>query len=196
MIAYFHGKLIWAENQSIIISANGVGYEVNYFNEFTNSDLGKDLTIFVSHKISEYGQVLFGFNSIEEKIIFEELDNIKGVGSKIIFTIMGALQINNWAKLQTLKLDDLTKISGVGKSTAQKLLLGVSTKLKKDFDITGGEVKVNNKDIEKKYSEVISMLEEWGIKKKNLLEFFGRNDDMLDGKPAEKIIEYTLKNLK
>ena len=195
MIAYLDGKLVWTGNNSIILSVQGLGYEVNYFHSLTTSDLGSSLQLFVTHKISEYGQVLYGFNKIEEKIIFEELINIKGVGAKVVFTIMGALEINSWSKLQTLKLDDMTKITGVGKATAQKLLLGISTKLKKDF-IMDDENKIDTKSIEKKYSEVISMLEEWGIKKKNLLEFFSSNDENLDGKPTEKIIEYTLKNLK
>lgn len=196
MISYLHGQLIWAGSNVIILSVNGLGYEVNFYSNLTTSDLGSELRIFTTHKISEYGQVLYGFSSIEEKIIFEELINIKGIGAKVVFTIMGALEINSWEKLQTVKLDDLTKVQGVGKSTAQKLLLGISTKLKKEFVIESESIKVNNKTIEIKYSEVITMLEEWGIKKKTLVEFFGINDGELEGKATEKIIEYTLKNLK
>ncbi len=196
MIAYLHGKLIWAEPNAIILSINGLGYEVNYVNEFSISDYGIEFDLFTTHKISEYGQTLFGFRKIEEKIIFEELNNIKGIGSKVVFTIMSALKITSWSDLQNTKLDDLVKITGVGKSTAQKLLLGISTKLKKDFDINGDISKQDSKTFEKKYNEVINMLEEWGIKKKILVEFFANHDSELADKSTEKIIEFTLKNLK
>lgn len=196
MIAYLNGKLIWADKNGVILSVNGLGYEIAFTNEYIISDFGKNLELFISHKISEYGQTLFGFKSIDEKIIFEELNNIKGVGSKVIFVAMSALNLDSWSKIQTLKLDDLVKINGVGKATAQKLLLGISTKLKKDFDLGATVSKTTIKEVEKKYSDVISMLEEWGIKKKNLIEFFTINDSELEGKTSEKIIEYTLKNLK
>lgn len=196
MIGYLNGKLIWANANSIIISVNGIGYEINYFNNLTSSDFGQNTELFITHKISEFGQTLFGFKTIEEKIIFEELDNIKGVGSKAIFNIMSTLEIDSFAKLQTLKLDQLTAVKGVGKSIAQKLLLGISTKLKKDFDLNPENTPLNSKEIEKEYNDVINMLVEWGYKRKDLITFLAQNTDEIKGKNVEKIIEFTLKKLK
>lgn len=194
MIGYLEGKVIWADQSNLIISVNGLGYEVNFSNEFSSSDFGNELKIFITHKKSEYGESLFGFSTLQEKIIFESLDSIKGVGSKVIFTIMSQINIKSFSDLQDLKLDDLVKLPGVGKSTAQKFLLGVSNKLKKEINLE--EIEGTTKEnIEDRYKGEIELLVEWGIKKTQLLSYLKENNHLLADKDSSLIIQTVLKNL-
>jgi Holliday junction DNA helicase RuvA len=194
MIGFLKGTIVWADQRNIILSINGLGYEVNCYNEFTTSDLGKEIALFITQKISEYGQSLFGFKTIEEKIIFESLDSIKGLGSKVVFTIMSELKVSGISDLQNLNLDQLVKLPGVGKSTAQKFLLGLSNKLKKEFDLE--KLKETSADFASKYKGEIDLLVEWGMKKSELLDFLKENSEFIEGKSSESIIQLVLKNFR
>jgi len=193
MIAYINGKLVFASEITAIVSVGGLGYEVYYKNNFVNSDFGSEIELFITHKSSEYGDSLFGFKTIEEKILFEDLTNIKGIGSKIVYSIMSELNIRTYSDLYNLKLDVLTKISGVGKNTAQKFLLGISSKLKSDFVL---ESQNDSVDISKKFDEIIETLVGWGMKKAHLIEFISKNYNEISGLSNEKAIQFILKNMK
>jgi Holliday junction DNA helicase RuvA len=192
MIGYLEGKLVWSSQDMVIISVQGLGYEVSYKNNFALSDLGCDIKLFIVHKISEYGQTLFGFASSMEKVIFESLDNIKGIGSKVIFAIMTEKEIKTFSHLQVLTLDDLVKIPGVGKSTAQKFMLGLSNKLKKEIDLEDmqGEIPSN---LEKVYENEINVLVEWGINKKSILSYLRDNKEGLSEYNGKLLIQNVLK---
>ena len=195
MISYLQGTLIWADKNTVIISPTGVGYEVKYENTYVVSDYGSTVVLFITHKISEYGESLFGFATIEEKIIFDQLENIKGIGSKVIFTIMSALSIKTISDLQNLSLDNLVKLPGVGKATAQKFLLALSGKLKKEFSLEFLE-EVQNKDIETLYKNEIDLLVEWGMHKAELVAYLRDNSEVLAGVGSDRLIQIVLKNLK
>src|SRR5687768_13698099 len=128
MIAYLKGKIKYTDTKVIILDVQNVGYEINFLNNFTRSDFGSDLEVYIVQKFSEYGVSLFGFSTMEERIIFEVLDNIKGIGSKSIYAIMSLLEIRTASDLQKISLNDLVGLPGIGKSTGQKFLLGLSTK--------------------------------------------------------------------
>lgn len=195
MIGYLSGRIVWANKNNIILDVNGVGYEVNYKNNITVGDFGTSKKIFITRRISDFGEVQYGFDSVQEKLIFETLLTIKGIGPKAISQIMHDLGIKNIGDLKQITLDKLVKVDGVGKTTAQKFLLGLSTKLKTEFDME----KINSSDeknIENKFDDVINVLVEWGVKKKNIVEFLHKNIDVVEKMKTEKVIEYVLKNMK
>lgn len=193
MIGYLSGNLIFVNPLAVLVNVNGVGYEVNFRNEFTTSDLGSKVELFVSHKFSEFGQVLYGFKTIEEKLLFENLASIKGIGPKTVYSIVSELKITNYTDLRDLKLEPLMKVGGVGKSTAQKFLLGLSSKLKSEFVMETG----TDKDkVKNEFAEEIQMLMGWGMKKTDLIDFMCKNYDEISGKDREKVIQYVLKFMK
>ena len=195
MIGYLSGRIVWANQNNIILDVNGVGYEVNYKNNLTIGDFGTSKSIFITRRISDFGEAQYGFDSIEEKLIFETLLTIKGIGPKAISQIMHDLGIKTIGDLKQITLDQLVKVDGVGKTTAQKFLLGLSTKLKTEFDIE----KINSSDeknIENKFDDAINVLVEWGVKKKNIIEFLNKNIHVVEEMKTEKVIEYVLKNMK
>lgn len=195
MIGYLSGRIVWANKNNIILDVNGVGYEVNYKNNITVGDFGTSKKIFITRRISDFGEAQYGFDSVQEKLIFETLLTIKGIGPKAISQIMHDLGIKTIGDLKQITLDKLVKVDGVGKTTAQKFLLGLSTKLKTEFDME----KINSSDeknIENKFDDVINVLVEWGVKKKNIIEFLHKNIDVVEKMKTEKVIEYVLKNMK
>jgi Holliday junction DNA helicase RuvA subunit len=196
MIGYLNGTIVWSDNSKIILSVNGVGYEVYYPNYIASNEYGSSMALYIASKISEYGQALYGFNSIEEKLIFEILDNIKGVGSKAIFTIMSILEIKTFSQLKDIELDDLTKLPGVGRSTAQKFLLGLSTKIKKDFDLEKVKTVNNKSAIESTYKNEIELLVEWGMRRVDIVEFIANNKESFEGKSSESVIKLILQNFR
>jgi holliday junction DNA helicase RuvA len=195
MISYLEGKLIWSDKSSVIVSPAGIGYEVNYENSYVVSEYGSIVRLFITHKISEYGESLYGFLTIDEKIIFDQLENIKGIGSKAIFTIMSSLQIKTISDLQNISLDQLVKLPGVGKATAQKFLLALSGKLKKEFSLEYQD-EAKNKDIETLYKSEIELLVEWGMKKSELVAYLRDNSEVLAETNSDKLIRRVLKDFK
>jgi holliday junction DNA helicase RuvA len=195
MIGYLKGKIQYADTQKVLLNVQNVGYEITYFNHFAFSDFGTDLELYIVQKYSEYGVNLFGFDTVEQKNIFEILDSIKGVGSKAIFAMMDSLKVMSPSQLQTITLDQLVKVPGVGKSTAQKFLLGLSGKLKKDFvfeDIQDNNLKSK---LENDYKGEVDLLIEWGMRKADILSFIKTNKEVLEGKSSQEIIQYVLKNI-
>lgn len=195
MIAYLSGKIVAYTYETVIISVKGLGYEINYFNDFSSSDLSTKRSFFISHKISEYGQTLYGFDTFDERQLFEVLTTIKGVGAKVIFKILSSLTIKNIETLRNIKLDDLVKVDGVGKSIAQKFLLGLSSKLKKELsmDELTNETAITKEMPE--YEDIFRSLAEWGIAKKDMQKIVTRYKDELEGKPQEYIVRFILKEI-
>lgn len=197
MIGYLSGKLIWADAKNCIISANGVGYEINYFNSLTYSDFGTTIELFVTVRKSEYDENIFGFRSIEEKMLFESIISIKGIGARVVFNIFSEKQITTLEHLRDLRVDDLTKIQGVGKTTAQKFILGIANKIKKELDIkkltAEGDGKVG---IEKEFKGEIDLLIDWGMRKNEVIEFLKENKQSIQGMKSEQIIQFILKSLR
>jgi Holliday junction DNA helicase RuvA len=132
MIAHLRGKLISKHPNEAIIEAAGVGYEV-HISVPTFSDLpslGADVAMFIHTHVREDALALFGFLRVEEKQLFERLISVSGIGPKLAVTILsgmpaeamvGAIKGNNVAAL--------TRIPGIGKKTAERMVLELRDKL-------------------------------------------------------------------
>ena len=137
MIAHLRGKLIAKHPNQAIVEAGGVGYDVT-ISVPTFSDLGSignDVALHVHTHVREDAIALFGFVHPEEKQLFEKLLSVSGIGPKLAITILsgmaatemvGAIRSNDVAKL--------TKIPGIGKKTAERMVLELRDKLK-DFGL-------------------------------------------------------------
>ncbi len=131
MIGSIRGKITWKDEKSAVVEAGGVGYNVN-LPESTAGGLEKDGEVFlwVHTHVREDMLDLYGFAEREELAFFEMLLGVPGVGPK------GALNVLNIAPVKTLKravssgdLAYLTKISGIGKKTAEKIILELRDKV-------------------------------------------------------------------
>lgn len=192
MIGFLKGQIIVIDVNKVILSASGIGYEV-FVGDETSSviKLGGIEELFVVQKISEYGEAIYGFKTYEEKRIFETLENIKGIGAKNIFTIISFFNIKSISDLGMLTVDEIVKVPGVGKSTAQKFLLGVSNILKKDFDLNSSK---ESSHIEKVYISEIHALVNLGLSKREAFEIIKREEDAIKNMSTESRLKYLIKN--
>ena len=136
MYAFIRGELITATHLYCVIDAGGVGYKL-----FTPARLleklpgvGKSVLLHTSLIIRENAHTLYGFHSVEEKDMFELLLSVSGVGPKIALSICGHLSPT---ELQEAIIGNnlvlLTKIPGIGKKTAERLVMDMKDKLKDLF---------------------------------------------------------------
>ncbi len=132
MIAYVRGSLICTGPDFVIAEAGGLGYRI-YVSASTFQRLpasGQEVKLFTYHHVREDAMVLFGFLTMEEYEIFMHLIGISGIGPKGALVMLGALQPRQF--IQAVVAGDenvLTRISGVGKKTAQRLVLELKDKL-------------------------------------------------------------------
>ncbi|MGE5325285.1 MAG: Holliday junction branch migration protein RuvA [Actinomycetota bacterium] len=132
MIAHLRGKLISKHPNQAIVEAGGVGYEVTITIP-TFSDLpplGSEVALFIHTHVREDALALFGFLRPEEKQLFEKLVSVSGIGPKLAITILSGMQAE--AMVAAIKGNNvalLTRIPGIGKKTAERMVLELRDKL-------------------------------------------------------------------
>lgn len=131
MISYLEGKIIYKGNNEVILFNNGVGYQV-FLAESTIKDLSlqQDVSFYTHHQVKEEASDLYGFAVFEELELFRLLISISGIGPKT------ALGIFNFCSAGDLKeaiargeAGLLTKVSGIGAKTAERLVLELKDKV-------------------------------------------------------------------
>ena len=132
MISYLKGKLVNKSPTEIIIEVNNVGYRVGIslatFERLSN--VGKDIKIFTHTYVREDALKLYGFTTKEERQIFLLLIDVKGIGPKLALTILSGVSPNRLkAAIVNEDLGLLTTIAGVGKKTAQRLIVEIKEPL-------------------------------------------------------------------
>jgi len=133
MIAYIKGPLAYILDQTAIIEAQGVGYQV-HVSPSTLSRLpsrGSEVQLFTYMQVSESGQSLHGFLTQEELRLFTLLISVSGIGPKVASGILSTLSPQQ--VIIAIVADDaaaLSKAPGVGKKTAQRVLLELRDKIK------------------------------------------------------------------
>jgi holliday junction DNA helicase RuvA len=132
MIAHLRGRLISKHPNQAIVETGGVGYEVS-ISIPTFSDLpalGADVALFVHTHVREDALALFGFLRSEEKQLFEKLISVSGIGPRLAITILSGMQAEAMvAAIRGNNVALLTRIPGIGKKTAERMVLELRDKL-------------------------------------------------------------------
>jgi len=131
MISQITGKIINISEKSLTIDVNGVGYEINTKSlVLEKAKVGEIRTFFTFLYVREDIMELFGFQDDKELVFFKQLISVSGVGPKSGLTIMSLASV---AELQNgIKKGDaslLTKVSGIGKKTAERLIVELKNKI-------------------------------------------------------------------
>ncbi len=132
MIGRLTGLLAEKTPPQVLIDVNGVGYEVDVpMSSFYNlPGLGERVTLLTHFIVREDAQVLFGFLTAEERATFRLLIKISGVGPRTALSILSGLSVNDLAQAVSLQEGGrLVKVPGIGKKTAERLLLELKGKL-------------------------------------------------------------------
>jgi len=132
MIAHLRGKLISKHPNQAVVEAAGVGYEVN-ISIPTFSGLpatGSEVALFIHTHVREDALSLFGFLRVEDKQLFERLLSVSGIGPKLAITILSGMETNAMvASIKGNNVASLTRVPGIGKKTAERMVLELRDKL-------------------------------------------------------------------
>jgi Holliday junction DNA helicase RuvA len=140
MIGRLSGILLEKNPPQLLLDCHGVGYEVAVpMSTFYNLPaLGEKVVLLTQLIVREDAHLLFGFGTIEERNTFRELIKISGVGARTALSILSGLSAGDLAQAVTLQeAGRLTKIPGIGKKTAERLLLELKGKLGADLGSAG-----------------------------------------------------------
>jgi len=132
MIAYLRGTLLEKHPNQAIVDAGGVGYDVTIpistFSALPES--GREVRLRIHTHLREDSLSLYGFLSQDEKTLFERLISVSGIGPKLAITVLSGLAIPElYAAIRAGAADRLVRIPGVGKKTAERIVLELRDKL-------------------------------------------------------------------
>ena len=157
MIGYLKGNVIWAEDGVVLLENNGVGYEITCSSaEYEKLLKDKKGEVYTYLAVRDDALSLFGFCSMEEKKMFLKLITVSGVGPKMGITVLSNMNLNDLAvMIATSDVKGLSKIKGLGKKTAERIILELREKIstenlttdKKQKDQEEVELKGEDQDI-------------------------------------------------
>ena len=132
MIAHLRGRLIAKHPNQAVVEAGGVGYDVT-ITVPTFSDLpatGTEVALHIHTHVREDAIALFGFLRSEEKQLFEKLISVSGIGPKLAITILSGMAAAEMVSaIRGNDIARLTRIPGIGKKTAERMVLELRDKL-------------------------------------------------------------------
>ena len=135
MIGSIKGKIIFKTEKFLILEANGVGYKINVSPDAVSKakKLGDEMILWTHTHVREDALDLYGFLDHSELEFFEMLIGISGIGPKGALTILGVASIDTLRKaISASDISYLTKISGIGKKTAEKIIIELRDKMGKE----------------------------------------------------------------
>ena len=194
MIAYLKGKILEKSENLIILEVNNVGYEVNIsLNTYLTLANKEECELFTYLQVKEDGISLFGFSTKSEKELFTNLITVNGVGPKMAITILSGASITDI--VTAIVSEDskmLSKFKGVGKKTAERIILELKEKLGETMKLESGDlasVDLKNDVV----NDCIMALVALGLSKSEAVKRIKEN--ISDNDTVETLIEKILKNL-
>jgi len=195
MIAYLKGKILEKSENLIILEVNNIGYEVNIsLNTYLSISNKTDCELYTFLQVREDGLTLFGFSTKQEKELFLNLITVNGVGPKMAITILSGASLTDL--ITSIISEDskmLSKFKGVGKKTAERIILELKEKLSQNISFEDAKdftsVDLHNDVI----NDAIMALTALGLSKTDAVKRIKDNIESSD--TVESLIEKILKNL-
>ena len=192
MINYIVGELVSKSENAVVVENNSVGYEI-FVSQTTLSSLpqvGSVAKIYTFLNVREDELSLFGFSTLEEKDMFLKLTSVSGIGPKVALSILSGIKLSDLAvaiKTEDTKL--LSSIKGLGKKTAERIVL----ELKDKISIVGFSEEnvpmLNESAIDEATEALIAL----GVNKNDAYRLAREN--AMEGDKAEDIITRAFQNL-
>ena len=193
MIGRLKGLLLEKQPPAILIDVQGVGYELEAsMSTFYNlPECGETILLHTHMVVREDAQLLYGFISLAERLMFRTLIKISGVGPKLALTILSGMSAEDFSRC-ILEGDSkaLTQLPGVGKKTAERLVVELKDRIEKDdsIKVAGAPVKVERQS--NPVNDAVSALISLGYKAQQASQMIREMD--VDGKSTEEIIRSAL----
>lgn len=134
MIGMLRGKLIYRQAPDLMVDVQGVGYEVqaSMTTFYDLPELNQEVTLHTHFIVREDAQVLYAFSSVAERELFRTLLKVNGVGPKMALAIVSGMTVNEFAeRVRSGDVAGLTRLPGVGKKTAERLIIEMRDRLPK-----------------------------------------------------------------
>ncbi len=196
MISYLSGKLASKRENECIIDVQGVGYGVEISSQTlgTLPAAGEPIKLLIYHHFTESDQRLFGFATQKEKNLFERLITVKGIGPKLGLTILSGMQAAALMEaIVTQNTVALSGISGIGKKTAERMVLELKDKL---FDESQPSVVSGDIDGRSRHEEAASALEALGFSKRDSAQMVNQIAGKNPTATVSEIVKQALTQLK
>lgn len=197
MLAYIKGRLEMKMTGYIVIDVAGLGYKI--FMADTGIDklgnIGDIVKVHTYYKVREDDISIFGFNTLEELRMFELLISVSGVGAKTALAMLAVCEPTEFAlAIISEDIKTLTQIPGIGAKSAQRIILELKDKIKKEQQIeeltkasSEAKTKIEEKiENEEKVEEAIAALQVLGYNKKEIEKAFEKLSK--DGMSTEELI--------
>ena len=198
MIGYIKGNVLSSANGVVILENNGIGYEISCSSSvYQKLVAGKSGEVWTYMAVREDGISLYGFVSQEEKGMFLKLISVSGVGPKMGITVLSGLSLPDLVtKIATQDVKGLSKVKGLGKKTAERIILELREKIG-CVDVDTGEVLLfNDKPVEKEVNQdAVVALMSLGFSKQESVSAVKKAQESGETQ-IEKLIGLALKSIK
>lgn len=191
MIGSLRGRLTSKHPPHIVLECAGVGYEIEtpMSTFFDLPEVGADLFLYTHLQVREDAQTLFGFSTEHEKSMFRMLLKVNGVGAKMALGILSGMSVADFQRcVQFEDTATLVKIPGVGKKTAERLIIEMRDRIEIGNVTVLPKGQVARTDAK---SEAVDALVALGYKHADVSRLVGKLDT--DDKSAEDIIRLALR---
>ena len=150
MIGSIKGVILLKQAPQVLVDCNGVGYEIETpMTTFIDlPEIGSQISFFTHLQVRDDAHIIYGFKHLDERSLFRALLKVNGVGAKLALAILSAMTVHDFERCVTTEDSDaLVKIPGVGKKTAERLVIEMRDRL---IDVTStasmepNKVKSNN----------------------------------------------------
>ena len=198
MYSYIIGKVVNKFKNILILENNNIGYEI-YMTEIALSELNVDeeAKIYTYYNVSQDNISLFGFKNLEEKKMFENLISVSKIGAKTAIGILSSISTAEFAiAIITNDINRLSKLPGIGKKTAQRIVIEITDKVKtEEIIFTEDKEQKSNEQyvtVSEKEKDVVEALKVLGYNIKEIenimksLDINSSTEDMI--KQALKIL--------
>lgn len=174
MLAYIKGTLESKMKGFVAIDVGGLGYKV-YMSDIGIERLGKigeKVKVHTYYQVREDDISIFGFNTMEELIMFELMISVSGIGAKTALAMLAAIEPSKFAlAVITEDVSTLTRIPGIGPKSAKRIILELKDKVKKDEQLAQSQNVEDNK-----VEEAVSALQVLGYNKREIDEVMNKID--------------------
>ena len=197
MIAFLSGILAESSASSCVVDVNGVGYEmlipVSTFEKLPHP--GEKVKLLVHMQVREDAITLFGFYSAEEKQLFCKLIDVSGVGGKLALNVLSTMPAGNFSSaIASGDVKAISRISGIGKRTAERLIVELKGKL----DLTGSSDGVSVLPSNEAVNDAALALEQLGFKRDAINKTLNTliAEIPVDEQTSEKLLRAAIMKLK
>jgi len=195
MIGFLRGKLIKKQPPLLILDVKGVGYEIEapMTTFYVLPKTGNEIEIYTHLVVRDDAHLLFGFATENERLLFRNLIKVNGVGAKMALTILSGIETNEFSQcIQNNNAERLTKLPGIGKKTAERLIIEMRDRIENIPKLATIQKSGNMDKSSNPADEAISALISLGYKPAEASKYVLAITN--DGMSSEELIREALKH--